>query len=160
MVCLTGCSAIEPYSLPDRRLTEPAYAPDDASSDYDFFSIPYPPPKAPHLFGRSPCAARPECGHSLTSASYTGPSTSQQVCADTVEEDVPRALRKELLRTRYAFVLKDSNHNAAVLSLGVSCPTLVFLATLAHGTRGQHVCKWDITLLQQDVRDIVGAVFA
>jgi hypothetical protein len=136
------------------------HAPDDASGDYELLLDSDPPQKRHTAFGDHLVQSGQNVGILQPLPHTRGRLVPSNDRVDTVEEAVPRALRKELLRTSYTFVLKDLNHNAAVLSLSVCCPTLSNLATLTHGAGGQHVRERDMTLLQQEVRDIVGAVFA
>ena len=59
-----------------------------------------------------------------------------------------------------ALVEECANHDATVLRLSFGGLVAADLAALAHGSRGQHVGQGNVTLLQQDIGDVVGTLFA
>ena len=62
---------------------------------------------------------------------------------------------------RDALVLKYPDNDTTVLGLALDgLIVATYLATLTHRTRSQHVGKWDMALLQQDVGDIIGTLIA
>src|SRR4051812_29265544 len=57
-------------------------------------------------------------------------------------------------------VLQNPHYDASVLRLPLRCSVFSHLAALAHRARSQDFGQRNVTLLHQEISDIVGAVFA
>ena len=92
---------------------------------------------------------------------------TRQIHSSTVRESIATAfygLQKNgatfLRYSRNSLILKYANYDAAIRSLVICRLVLLYLASLAHRAWGQHIGQRNMTLLQQDVCDVVGAIFA
>jgi len=59
-----------------------------------------------------------------------------------------------------AFVLQNAHYYATILGLPFRCLVVTDLVTLPHGARRQHSSEGNVSLLNQDIGKVIGAVFA
>jgi hypothetical protein len=69
-----------------------------------------------------------------------------------------RAVNKPLLDSSDSFVLQNAHDYAAIFSLSFRRFIVANLVRLSHRTWRQHSGEWNVALLKQDIRHVVGAI--